>query len=341
MSAEGMEQDLERDEAERGSLADGELQDKASGCPLGYIICLRCRQIFKHSRTSSTLVYKRHISACGKANNQPLIIGFAVGTLPNSIPEAAKHSQLHSQIYSWRTIARSDYYQQIRRRGSGKTASEVASWNEADFDSARRWDDFGFFGKRNTPKLPTSVILILWRTISRALQVHALNVFKAKLQPDDIHKVAVFLNPSMKHMSFLPESDCVKVIATVMKHVQQIEVPHDERALMPSADIGAPKPKSIFDFSNLCMFSSNEPGAQSEVEKYNRMRNPPATQDLLAFWQQNEKELPCLSLYAKRILSVPASSNPSERLFSHTGNALNSKRTSMLPKTLSDLMVIR
>ncbi|GAV00351.1 hypothetical protein RvY_11214 [Ramazzottius varieornatus] len=105
----------------------------------------------------------------------------------------------------------------------------------------------------------------------RALQVHALNVFKAKLQPAGIHKMAVFLSPSMKR--FLPESDRVKVIATVMKHVRQIGVPQDERALMPSADIGAPRPKSIFEFSNLCKLS-NEPAAQNGFEKCIRMRNP-------------------------------------------------------------------
>ncbi|GAV01251.1 hypothetical protein RvY_11991 [Ramazzottius varieornatus] len=61
------------------------VQDKATGCPLSYISCLRCRQIFKHSRTSCTVVHKRHINTCGQASNQPFITGFAFSTLPNSI----------------------------------------------------------------------------------------------------------------------------------------------------------------------------------------------------------------------------------------------------------------
>lgn len=75
--------------------------------------------------------------------------------------------------------------------------------------------------------------------------------------------------------------------------------------------------------------------------QYARMPNPPPNLDLMQYWQQNERELPRLARFAKRVLSVPASSTPSERLFSHTGDAINEKRTSMSPDTLSDLMLIR
>ena len=172
----------------------------------------------------------------------------------------------------------------------------------------------------------------------RALQDHALTVFQSKLQPDDAHKMAVFLNPAMKHMNFFPAADRPKIVAAVMREIQLIQINNNNEAVISTAEF--PKQKGLFDFSSLCKFST-EQITENEVEKYARMPSPPPKQDLFQFWQQNEKELPRLFRFAQRLLAVPSSSTPSERLFSHTGDAVSEKRTRLSPDTLSDLMLIR
>ncbi|GAV09285.1 hypothetical protein RvY_18854 [Ramazzottius varieornatus] len=281
MSAEGMEQDLERDEAERGSLADGENSAAESETDNDNPDRNEVKSLVDHCKRAAIV---KHLKTTLKQESE---------------------TRWHSMIDMLASVlsAYDELVVVLLEREEADLLPDRERIQEMHdlFAAVEPAPEILSASKKPTIHLVIPVYHNLIQHFEhihpsdhddiRALQVHALNVFKAELQPDDIHKAAVFLNPSMKHMSFLPESDRVKVVATVMEHVQQIGVPHYERALMPSSDIGAPKPKSIFDFSNLCKFSN-----ENEVEKYIRMRNPPATQDLLAFWQQNEKELPCLSL---------------------------------------------
>ena len=64
------------------------LKDKETDCLLGFVICLKCKQIFKYSRTSSTAMFDRHLKFCGKSSGQPLITGFVSST--KSLPLSAK-----------------------------------------------------------------------------------------------------------------------------------------------------------------------------------------------------------------------------------------------------------
>ena len=49
--------------------------------------------------------------------------------------------------------------------------------------------------------------------------------------------------------------------------------------------------------------------------------------NILEFWKKQATNLPLLSWLAKRILSIPASSAPSERVFSEGGRVVTSSRT--------------
>ena len=62
--------------------------------------------------------------------------------------------------------------------------------------------------------------------------------------------------------------------------------------------------------------------------------------DILAFWKKQATNLPLLSWLARRILSIPASSAPSERVFSEGGRVVTSSRTLLNPETAEDLIWI-
>ena len=59
--------------------------------------------------------------------------------------------------------------------------------------------------------------------------------------------------------------------------------------------------------------------------------------DPLKWWQLNGVRYPCVSVLARKYLSIPATSVPSERAFSLTGHLVNEKRASMLPDTVNML----
>lgn len=61
-------------------------------------------------------------------------------------------------------------------------------------------------------------------------------------------------------------------------------------------------------------------------------------QNALMFWAMNKNTLPSLYPIAMRVLSVPASSAPVERVFSHGGIIMRPHRANLHETTLSDLI---
>jgi len=59
--------------------------------------------------------------------------------------------------------------------------------------------------------------------------------------------------------------------------------------------------------------------------------------DPLKWWQLNSVHYPCVSVLARKYLSILATSVPSERAFSLTGHIVNEKRASLLPDTVNIL----
>ena len=62
--------------------------------------------------------------------------------------------------------------------------------------------------------------------------------------------------------------------------------------------------------------------------------------DAFAWWQMQEKLLPVLSTIARRLLCVPATSAPSERVFSVAGLTISKCRTSVQPQHASELIFL-
>lgn len=61
---------------------------------------------------------------------------------------------------------------------------------------------------------------------------------------------------------------------------------------------------------------------------------------LLEWWKKNQYEYPRLSKLARRILAIPASSVPSERVFSLAGNLISKKRSRLKPKLVNKIIFL-
>ena len=62
--------------------------------------------------------------------------------------------------------------------------------------------------------------------------------------------------------------------------------------------------------------------------------------DPLIWWQLQSKTLPLLSTLARRILCIPATSAPSERVFSSAGLTISKCRASLQPQHASELIFL-
>lgn len=63
-------------------------------------------------------------------------------------------------------------------------------------------------------------------------------------------------------------------------------------------------------------------------------------EDPLLWWKNNEAKFPNLAKIAKKYLGIPATSVPSERLFSKAGELVSKKRNRLKPKNVDLILFL-
>jgi hypothetical protein len=87
----------------------------------------------------------------------------------------------------------------------------------------------------------------------------------------------------------------------------------------------------------LCMGQEKQADAETARKEVDRYLSCVLTDNtsILAWWKENEMYYPNISKLAKKYLAIPASSVPSERVFSFTGHLVNKKRARMTPSNVN------
>ena len=87
--------------------------------------------------------------------------------------------------------------------------------------------------------------------------------------------------------------------------------------------------------------TSSQHVVANEVSQY--LHSNPMDQDLmlLLLWKKNQQFFPHLSILARKYLAIPASSVPSERVFSLAGNLVSKKRARMSPSNVDMFIFLR
>lgn len=165
--------------------------------------------------------------------------------------------------------------------------------------------------------------------------------------PDELGCVASFLDPRFKSLNFLS----IDQIETTKQNLKkQIEV--SETSSSPFVTPILSNSTSIFlDFFNHDI-SSQPPISivDTEISLYSQLPtlsilplNHPQyhLHDPLQWWNERKDTFPLLSKQARKFLSIPATSVPSERLFSDAGNIITDKRNRLNPNTVHDLLFLK
>ena len=77
-----------------------------------------------------------------------------------------------------------------------------------------------------------------------------------------------------------------------------------------------------------------------EIRDYFATPHIPTMDNPLKWWSRNKEQFPRLAKLAHRYLAVPATSTPSERVFSLAGNTITRQRSSLHPEHVDTLIFL-
>ncbi|XP_065318853.1 uncharacterized protein LOC135926850 [Gordionus sp. m RMFG-2023] len=150
-------------------------------------------------------------------------------------------------------------------------------------------------------------------TIIEALKIRTGCLLKERFIMQPLHKVGFILDPNFKSLKFLSEEEKNDIYKTTIKMLNVIK--YDMNKSMPNLDdTDIPSP-------------SIEENGEDELKRFIAQKTN-INDSILKFWN-HENSFPFLKKLASKILSAPASSASSERLFSVANHLLEERRTQL------------
>ena len=149
---------------------------------------------------------------------------------------------------------------------------------------------------------------------------------------------ATLLDPRFKSLSFLDEKEREATFEAFKASA------HEFKETGPDQDARSSKVarSKLDDFFSDCL-ESEDPGIHEEVRKYLSITEVPKTEinEPLIWWASNGQKFPKLAEMARQAFTTPASSCPSERLFSDAGNLLTSARSRLSLAVARDMLFVK
>jgi len=204
--------------------------------------------------------------------------------------------------------------------------------------------------KEVTPKTDVGKIFlekILENTISRFSQYETRNITRAATILDPRFKKFGFKNSSnsLSATSFV-QSEITKIYQDYQKKDNILDEPSTSRANNeknePLINTDLFKNKNLFNYLQKKVSYKNTSIAPASgivlLRQYLESENLPVEDDPLNYWKnQNNKYFTVLT---NKYFCVPASSVPSERMFSKSGQLISEKRSKLKPKNVNMLLFL-
>ncbi|CAF4861469.1 unnamed protein product, partial [Rotaria socialis] len=191
------------------------------------------------------------------------------------------------------------------------------------------------------------------------LKKKILEKLDEKVWITEIHYIATFLHPETKSLPALTQGERNKVVQSVKKMLKTVGIGESSTdvLLLPVTDDRETRKRrnkrakrdDITADDVLKEFASNDDSSNSsdndsydEVLEYAKSKvTYQKGEDVLSWWKKHSCIYAKLSTLALALLSIPASSAASERIFSETGRILEVRRQQLSPDSLDSLVFLR
>ena len=187
-------------------------------------------------------------------------------------------------------------------------------------------------------------------TLARRLDEQLLHYFD-DLEDQEALTLATILDPRFKSKCFSSKNKTLLEQALKDKMATEVVVTGRQSDEQEGSSVKYVKESeekrkvSLWDdFDEEVENEKNAPSSKSEVdiEFLNYLELPliPRINDPLAWWKAHEQAMPRLSKLAKKYLSIPATSVPSERLFSKAGELISARRANLKPSNVDMILFL-
>ena len=158
--------------------------------------------------------------------------------------------------------------------------------------------------------------------------------------PTDTALIATFLDPRFKHFNWATNGERDKACRLVKTLYDDLKV---NLRIPDDAEVRNSDDNDDGDFFRDLEgnYTNTNTEEEDEVSRYAKLRDIRVKDDPLAWWLNNRDNFPILTHLARKYLSIPATSVPSERLFSDAGNHISAKRTRLAPDLVNKVLFLK
>ena len=209
---------------------------------------------------------------------------------------------------------------------------------------------------------PTCIIALLFRaelasaldtsntdsSVIAELKANMRAGFDLRFPINELHVCAAMLDPSQRHLAIVQQYLTEREISGVQflsdmisKYCASESSPDTSRSSAGPAADNDDEPAVAWKKAKLEMLAKHTNARSSsdrELQQYRCISV--ATDDLPQWWKRQAETFPKLSSLARGILAIPATSAPSERVFSIAGLVIQAKRSSLAPENVNKIIFV-
>jgi hypothetical protein len=156
--------------------------------------------------------------------------------------------------------------------------------------------------------------------------------------PSGIMLIATFLDPRFKNFDWCNgngRNEAKTLVQELYDDIKKDPLPWNSiNSIVSSSD-------DDNDIFKALKSKEKSVGDDDEVILYLQQKQIRLKDDPLKWWSVNEITLPILAQIARKYLSIPAASVPSERLFSDAGNHISARRTQLSPELVNKMLFLK